>query len=141
MSIAVHRRLCDGGWKHGCMGRHGVPVFFSSYICQRRFASWTSDIGRCGFHIELAHSGGNTCTLWQSRRSCVVPLLKVVVRRSALGMKILRSTYSWTHHHWRTYGDSFLKALPKNYVFLLLFVLCGGCREAWGLEIAFFLSV
>jgi hypothetical protein len=47
--------------------------------------------------------------LAMSMHACVVSLLKVVARRSALGMKILISTYGWTRHHRCTCGDSFLK--------------------------------
>jgi hypothetical protein len=36
-------------------------------------------------------------------------LLKVVDRSSALGMKIIRTTFGWTHHHHSsTCGVSFL---------------------------------
>jgi hypothetical protein len=36
-----------------------------------------------------------------STRACVVSLLKVVDQSWALGMKIPRSIYGWTHHHRR----------------------------------------
>jgi hypothetical protein len=67
------------------------------------------------------------CTLkWKhtlSTHACVVPLLKVVARSFALGMKIPRLTYDWTRHYRRTYDDSFLKVCLGVMYFLVISAL------------------
>ena len=76
------------------------------------------------------HSGGNTSSLiGRCRHACIVTLMKVFSLSSALGIKIMKSMYSWTHCHRRTCEEHLLKTLPRSFV---LFSFFGQCHSVCG---------